>query len=174
MCITKLKAYCAYCRYSHKRGLLTDKLGEAAFITAGFNNWKKALERFEHHSQSSIHREGVLKIELMKLPDIVSMLDSTHRKNQEVHRKMLLTVLSSLRFLLRQGLAIRGHEEMEGNLIQLLLLQAEHCSDLKQFIKNKQYLSNDIVNEMITLMSNEILRAAIRNKSSRHIFTDCR
>ena len=42
--------------------------------------------------------------------------------------------------------------------MQLLLLQAEHCSGISQFIKDKYYLSNDIVNEMIGLMSMEILR----------------
>lgn len=45
MCITTLKTYCVYCRYCHKRGLLTDKLGEAAFVTSGYSNWKKALQR---------------------------------------------------------------------------------------------------------------------------------
>ena len=80
LCVTKLKAFCAYYRYNHRRGLLTDKLGEVAFSTTGFNNWKKALDCFEHHSQSSLHKEAVLKIELMKQPNVVSMLDSTHKK----------------------------------------------------------------------------------------------
>ena len=80
LCVTKLKALCAHCRYIHKRGLLTDKLGEAAFITTGFKNWKKALHRSEDHSQSSLHKEAILKIELMKQPDVVSMLDNTHKK----------------------------------------------------------------------------------------------
>lgn len=62
LCITKLKAFCAYCWYTHRRGLLTDKLGEAAFVTTGLNNWKKALDHFEHHSQSSSHKEAILKL----------------------------------------------------------------------------------------------------------------
>ena len=158
LCTTRLKAYCAYCRYCNERDLLTDKLGEAAFVTTGFNNWKKALQRFEQHSQSSLHKEAVLKLELLKQPDVVAQLNTQHKKDQQVRREMLLTTLSSLRFLLRQGLAIRGHEEMEGNLMQLLLLQAEHCSDLKKYIIDKHYLSNDIINEMTMLMSNAVVR----------------
>ena len=42
--------------------------------------------------------------------------------------------------------------------MQLLLLQAEHCSGLNQFIKDRYYLSNDIINEMIAIMSMEVLR----------------
>ena len=41
---------------------------------------------------------------------------------------------------------------------KLLLVQAQQCPDLKQYIMNKQYLSNDIVNEMIKLMSNVVVR----------------
>ena len=59
--------------------------------------------------------------------------------------------------LLRQGLAIRGHEEVEGNLIQLLLLRSKHISGLKQYISDKHYLSGDIMIEIIALMSNAVL-----------------
>ena len=57
---------------------MSDKLGEATFITTGFNNWKKALDHFEHHSQSSSHKEAILKIELMKQPDVVSICWIVH------------------------------------------------------------------------------------------------
>ena len=71
---------------------------------------------------------------------------------------MLQIQLSSLKFLLRQGLAIRGHEEIEGNLKQLLLVRCEDCPDLKQWISDKKYLSTDIINEIIKIMSNYLLR----------------
>ena len=158
LCVTRLKAFCAYCRYVYKHNLLTDRSSESAFITTGYNNWKKALQRFDNHSKSGSHKEAVLKIQQLKRPSVVTMLDSSHKNSQKVHRDMLLRILSSLKFLLQQGLAIRGHEEMEGNLMQLLLFQSEHCSELKQFIKNKHYLSNDIINEIIALMSMDILR----------------
>lgn len=71
---------------------------------------------------------------------------------------MLLTTLASLRFLLRQGLAIRGHEEEKGNLMQLLLLRSEDVAGLKQYnMTDRHYLSGDIVNELIALMSNAVV-----------------
>ena len=42
--------------------------------------------------------------------------------------------------------------------MQLLLLRAEHCSGLRQYISDKNYLSGDIINEMISIMSNTLLR----------------
>jgi len=71
----------------------------------------------------------------------------------KVRRDNLLILFSSLKYLLRQGLAIRGHEEMNGNLMQLLLLQAKSNSALQSFINDKHYLNNEIINEMIKLMA---------------------
>ena len=76
---------------------------------------------------------------------------------------MLLKQLSSLTFLLRQGLAIRGHKESEGNLIQLLQLRFEDESGIQKWLNNGNYLSHDIVNEMITLMGNTLLRKMLDN-----------
>ena len=87
---------------------MTGKFGEAMFITSGFNNWKKAIHWFEQHAQSSLHREAVLKIELHKQPGVVvqPLVNSQIKKDQQNQREMLLITLSSVRFLLRQGLAI--------------------------------------------------------------------
>ena len=66
--------------------------------------------------------------------------------------------LSSLKFLLRQGLAIRGHAEGEENFLQLLTLRSEDDQDLLSWLKNRKYLSPDILNEQIRLMADSVLR----------------
>ena len=113
----------------------------------------------------------MLKIELLNQPSIVAQLSTQISKDQKIRREMLLITLSSLKFLLRQGLAIRGHEEMEGNLMQLLLLQAEQCPDLKRFIHEKKYLSGDIVNEFIALMGNVVLHELLSEIRVANIFS---
>ena len=45
--------------------------------------------------------------------------------------------------------------------MQLLLLQSEECSDLKQWIKEKKYLSGEIINEVIKIMGNQLLRTLL-------------
>ena len=42
------------------------------------------------------------------------------KKTQFIRRYSFLKVLSSLRMLFAQGVAIRGHDDKEGNLMQLL------------------------------------------------------
>lgn len=54
---------------------------------------------------------------------------------------MLLKLLSSLKFLVRQGLAICGHKEVDGNLIQLLKLRSSDAPGLKRWLDNRQYLT---------------------------------
>ena len=71
--------------------------------------------------------------------------------------------MSSLRYLLKQGLLIRGHREEDGNLMQLLYLRSTDCPELATWLKNQQYLSHDIINEIITLMGNELLHKLLAN-----------
>jgi hypothetical protein len=72
--------------------------------------------------------------------------------------------------LLRQGLAIRGHEEIEGNLMQLLLLRAQDKSELKRFISDQKYMSPEIVNECIRLMGQSLLRTLLKEIQEARYF----
>ena len=115
----------------HHSGSLTKK-DETAFISDGFNNWKKAKERFEHHQASESHKEALVKFQCMQASSVVEQLGTQASHTQATNRSMPLKELSSLqKFLLRQGLAIHGHKESEGNLVQLLELRSNDCPDLQ-------------------------------------------
>ena len=64
----------------------------------------------------------------------------------------------SLKYLMRQGQAVRGHNEAEGNLHQLLLLRQEAIPELKWWMQEGKYMSPEIVNELISEMGHKILR----------------
>ena len=70
--------------------------------------------------------------------DVSIMLAEGNRAQQERRRKTLLKQFSSLKFLLRQGLAVRGHIEGEGNLLQLLVLRSEDDQELLSWLKDKK------------------------------------
>ena len=116
------------------------KKGEDAFIYAGFDNWKKAIERCNQHVYSGSHREAVMKIELLKQDSIHALLSKQAMNDQKLHREMLIKQLSSLRYLLRQGVPIRGHDEMDGNLMQLLQLRSNDCPEISNWISEKIFL----------------------------------
>ena len=69
-----------------------------------------------------------------------------------------MTLLTSLRYLARQGIAIRGHIEEEGNLLQLLSCRAEDVPGLQAWLKDPAYKSHDVINELIQLMYMQVLR----------------
>lgn len=96
--------------------------------------------------------------EAQNVVNVSTMLVESNKAQKEKRRKMLVKQLSSLKFLLRQGLAVRGHNEGEGNLMQLLTLQSEDVPDLSLWLLEKKYLSPDILNEQIRLMADFVLR----------------
>jgi len=142
--------------YCFNRNLLTDKLGDATFVTEGFNNWKKATERFDRHQTSGLHIEAVLKLEMLKQPGIDVRFNSQHALQLKTRRNNFLILLSILQYLLRQGLAIRRHEDIQGNLTRLLLLRARDNPSLQKFIDERCYLSANIINDLIGLMAKGI------------------
>ena len=55
------------------------------------------------------------------------MLSTAHAAQRQQARDMLRLIILSIRFLARQGLALRGDgSDSSANLIQLLRLRAEH------------------------------------------------
>ena len=61
-----------------------------------------------------------MKLNSLQGPSVAAQLSTALQRDQADRRGMLLKQLNSLRYLLRQGLALRSHKESEGNLIQLL------------------------------------------------------
>ena len=63
---------------------------EDTFLVSGFDNWKKAHEKFVQHENSSAHKEALLKIQLLKQVIIQVSLNKQAKKDQTYHRSMLI------------------------------------------------------------------------------------
>ena len=116
---------------------------ENAFTKVGFCNWKKASQCFVKHENSHAHSEACMKIH--SKTNVATLLSEACRKEQSVRAEMLLKQLSSLKFLLRQGLAIRGHDDQEGNLYQLLKLRSQDSVEMQSWLLQGKYLSPVII-----------------------------
>ena len=66
------------------KGLCLGKKGDA-FISNGFDNWKKAHERFTQHTQSDLHKESILKVELLKQDSVSTLLNKQAMAEQKQH-----------------------------------------------------------------------------------------
>ncbi|KAJ8880922.1 hypothetical protein PR048_017395 [Dryococelus australis] len=69
-------------------------------------------------------------------------------------QKSLITIVSSIEFLATRGIALRGKQEKEGNLYELLELRGNEIPDIKDWLsKQHNWLSHDIQNEILQLLS---------------------
>ena len=84
---------------------------EKAFTLDGFGNWKKALQRFKEHESSQCHKESMEKIILMHQPSVASKLATELENSQALHRTLLKKEISSIKYLLRQGMPLRGKRQ---------------------------------------------------------------
>ena len=156
---------------AEKRRLPMNAYRDNAFSTEGFFNWKKGLERFEIHECIAAHREAVQML-VSKTRDVGEMLCDSYALEKVENKKMLSVIIGTIRFLGRQGLALRGHQktctsnptesgELDSNFVQLLRLRAEDNEGLHKFLNKKQdkFTSPDIQNEILEIMSLTILRS---------------
>ena len=72
---------------------------------------------------------------------------------------MLTIILSSVRYLARQELALRGGDDAESNLIQLLQLRAEDNPQMRDWLRRsaRKYTSHENQNEMLVIMAHQVL-----------------
>ena len=157
LCSTNNKAYCHTCR-AMAGTLSLSKHTEPAFTGDGFCSWKRATQRFRQHENSAGHKQASFQLARAAAPAIDSQLSDQHARAQAARRGTFLKQLSTIRLLLRQGLAIRGHTECESNFHQLLTLRCEDDNGLRTWLQQNKYMSPEIVNECILLMSNCVVR----------------
>ena len=164
--------FCFYCREAKSKGYLTfSKNVDGAFTKSGFSNWKKAKEKFKEHEKSACHREACIKHKASKGPSVIELANSALLKTQELRRTMLLKQLTSLKYLLRQGLAIRGHLDVKGNLYQLMRCRSEDIPHLSQWMDSGNYQSPEIINELIELLAKDLLRKLIAEINSSSFYS---
>ncbi len=159
VCVTSNKAYCLYCRHAAQHNLISfSKMGETAFTKTGFQNWRKAVDKFKAHEGSHVHREAKLKWMARGQPTIEVQISSQMAQLQMTRRQGLLTQLRAIVYLTRQGIAIRGHTESEGNLQQLLQMWSKDNNVVKSWVRENRYTSHQAVNELIEMLGLSVLR----------------
>uniref|UniRef100_A0A2N9F8G4 TTF-type domain-containing protein n=1 Tax=Fagus sylvatica TaxID=28930 RepID=A0A2N9F8G4_FAGSY len=135
--IAKDAAFCLYC-YLFKRDV-GEQAGGDTFVTEGFSNWK-CPEKLRTHvgGINSSHNQARRMFEDLLKPN--QSIQSFHFKQTDQarieYRTRLNASIDCIRFLLRQGLAFRGHDESEdssnqGNFLKLLKFLADHNEDIK-------------------------------------------
>lgn len=142
------------------------KRAEDAYTKTGFScNWKKAAEKFTEHANSSLHREAVDKLAMIRAnANVLTGLQKQHSAEQVKAQRALHSICTTLLTLAKTGCAVRGHVDATSNLVEWLQLRAVDVPELKEFMQQKfSFVSHDVQNELLLLMSNDILRQVIQN-----------
>ena len=154
---------CYICANNYFRGNLTGvKNTELRFITTGFSNWKKAIDKFNAHQESHFHQTSfTFEITVPKCKNIINLMNTNAEELRETERKYPIKVMECVKLLARQGIAFQGNHDGNDNFTQLLLfhLDAEQKKRLSLPRNNhlKKYSHHDFQNEMSTLMSRQVL-----------------
>lgn len=161
-------AFCHLCMLAYRDGKLRSLNVDKAYIINGFSNWKDACVSLRKHESSKCHQESVLKVETLPRTcgDIGEIVSKKHAEEKSDNRDCLRKILSSIRFLARQGLPLRGDsDESDGNYIQILKVRGEDDSRMIEWLKRKndKYTCGDAQNEMIQIMALSILRDIAQN-----------
>ena len=118
-------AYCHICVSALKQKM-KESNAEPSFVSSGFSNWKDATVAFKKHQLSACHHKAVDVMIIIPATtrDIGEQLSLIHCQEKATNRRMFLKILSAIRYLARQGLALRGDsDEQNGNFLQLLKIQ---------------------------------------------------
>ena len=154
-------ALCFYCAKAGEQSIA--KNAEPAFTSVGFRNWNRAKETFLKHESSCAHKAAIAQWLQQKKP-LLAQLSTQYANDQLKARNCLISLLKCIRYLARQGIPLRGHEELDGNYSQLRLLCADFDGNLKAWLERyHDYSSPEIQNEMLNLMSNAIIRGICKD-----------
>ena len=129
-------AFCFVCSKAVKAGKAKlSGSAEESFLSTGFANWQGATRGFKKHEESNFHK--LCSSSLATTVDVGDMLKAAAVTEKEKNRDYLRKVLSSVRFLARQGVYFCGETETS-NLIQLLVLRGEEYKPIRTYLKKPQ------------------------------------
>jgi len=192
--MAKAAAFCFYCRLFAVDSAVSSSGGQvdAAFISGGFNCWKKALEKgrgFLKHGNSQSHAFAVKAYQtFVKAKPVDTQLSEERerelsRRQETVRRNRttLQRIFNVVRFIARLSLPFRGHDETHQSLnrgvfVEVVTYLAENgdqvlASHLSEAAANATYLGPVSQNEMIAIVGAEIQREVVRRASAAKQFT---
>lgn len=169
------------------------------FITKGYTNWKKAMEKMKEHDQNASHRFASEQLKTWQnirtgvQKSASSLLDPVREAELKRNRNALKSILSVLVLCGRQGLSLRGHRDdgavdvedlstpsvhNEGNFRALLINRIEAGDEalldhLKHNSKRNTYISKSSQNVLLQLLGNHILSKIvddIRSQPGSRVF----
>ena len=154
------RVFCFYCsNQSKKQNLSSERNKEQAYISVGFNSWKKAPKCFEEHQKTNCHKAAAaMETIVPNCGDVAEMTNKNILDTKRKERKHSLDIIRCLRFLARQGIAIQGNPGNDNFTQLLMLLGSKDPAIISTLNRTRlKYTHNDIQNELLDLMAKDVL-----------------
>ncbi|XP_058733557.1 uncharacterized protein LOC131605187 [Vicia villosa] len=150
--------------------------GGDTFVTEGFTSWNKKAKLASHvGGPNCAHNIAWKKCEdLMNQNQHIEVVISKQSKQtRDLYRRRLTASLDCLRYLLKQGLAFRGHDESiesynQGNFLEMLRWYADKKKKVRRVVlenapKNLKMTSPSIQRDIIKAAALETTKAIIND-----------
>ena len=154
--VDKDAAFCFWCYLF--RPINDNRFGDDVFVSTGCKNWKKILVISREHegSVNSTHDHArILFVRFKNQRQSVEYNLMNFDKEDEVNYRIRLTAsLNVTRLLLKQGLALRGHDESlefenRGNFIEILVWLREQKLEVAVVTLENAPRNNQMVSPLI-------------------------
>ncbi|XP_058208074.1 uncharacterized protein LOC131321076 [Rhododendron vialii] len=172
--IAKDAAFCLYC-YPFKPEI-RDQAGGDKFDGKGYSNWKKKKIINDHvGGPNSAHNQAWGKCEdlINQRQHIQTVFDNQSNQARIDYRIRLNASVDCIRFLVRQGIAFRGHDESEhssnqGNFLKLLKFLADQNEEVKGVAldnapQNLKLISPNIQKDIVSAAAFETMKAIVKD-----------
>ncbi|XP_016471481.2 uncharacterized protein LOC107793607 [Nicotiana tabacum] len=167
--------FCCYL-FKNEVGGYGKKVGDT-FTTDGFRGWNKDLERLKSYvgDVNSVHNRCFkMMLDLMnQAQSILTSLDKQSGKIKSEHRVCLNASIDMIRYLLKEGMPFRGHDESiistrRGHFLDLLKWYANRKEDVKNVVlekalKNNTMTSPNIQKDVVNSCAKETVKAIIED-----------
>ncbi|KAL4127184.1 hypothetical protein QTP88_011381 [Uroleucon formosanum] len=181
-------AVCKYCAiFGREFGGKGSHQKLNTLVVKPFNNWKKAIEKFNEHSKTEFHKSNAMRADNFvavyskNCQNIIQKLDSARAIQIDQNRKRLIPIIKTIIICGRQEIALRGTSDYgplsldnseptynDGNFRALLRMRIS-CEDknLTYHIENQalnaSYISPMIQNNFINICG-KIIQDQLVNK----------
>ncbi|XP_015770301.1 PREDICTED: xanthine dehydrogenase/oxidase-like [Acropora digitifera] len=133
---------------------------------------------FQTHESSDSHVEEVARYVTAPgtvIGDIVDLLSEEHALENSKNRKILLSILSNIRYFARQAFPLRGDRglsEEKSNFHQLLNLRAQENPEIIEWLRKRdeKYTLPEIQNELLEAMAPGMMRQISANIQNATFF----
>ncbi|BBH09012.1 TTF-type zinc finger protein with HAT dimerisation domain, partial [Prunus dulcis] len=173
--ISKDAAFCLYC-YLFKSNFRIGQGCSDAFTEMGFRNWKKKDKIRQHVGPvGSVHNQSrQYCVDLMNQKQHIRTALIKQSEQARIDYRICLTAsLDCVRFLLRQGLPFRGHDESDtssnkGNYLELLQFLADHDEKVKAVVLenapgNLKLIAPTIQKDLVNACATETIKKIIKD-----------